>query len=103
MSNQAKALKEVSDSEDGGFLVPSRTIDTVYKSLIPQLGKLNPHQVQAVMDVYGQYGTYLDKLQIVGAPHQSGHYTFVPNEWRSVVAAHCGYVIEKAGAALCTI
>jgi hypothetical protein len=100
MSNQGERLGELEDQEEGGFLVPSRTIDVVYRSLIPQLGKLEPQQVEAVMGVYGQYGIYLDKLQLVGSPHQSGRYTVVPNEWRSVIAAHCGYVIEKAETAI---
>jgi hypothetical protein len=100
MIGQRERLTESEDCDDGGFLVPNRTIDLVYRSLMSQLGKLEPHQVRSVMDVYGQYGTYLDKLQVVGSPHRSGAYTDVSNQYRSVVAAHCGYVVDKADAAL---
>ncbi|WP_299130191.1 hypothetical protein [uncultured Amaricoccus sp.] len=100
VTGQRERLQEMTDQENGGFLVPSRSIDVVYRSLIPQLGRLEANQVEAVMDVYGQYGTYLDKLQVVGLPHRSGQYTEISNQWRSVVAAHCEYVTDKADSAL---
>ena len=100
MTSQREGLKELDDIEEGGFLVPARQFDVVYRSLIPQLGKLDPQQVEAVINVYGQYGVYLDKLQLIGSPHLSRTYTQVANEWRSVLTAHCVYVSEKAEAAL---
>lgn len=100
MSNQREYLQETEDGDEGSFLVPSRRIDVVFHALVPQLGALEPLQVEAVMNVYGQYAVYLEKLQIISSSHLYGQYMLVSNQWRSVVAAHCGYVIDKADNAL---